>query len=89
MVPAVLTAAWQADDGDIALAMASITDERLSIPLEFDPRAYGLTGPGSINRIDEKGIESIGEFGGGPVAMTLEVPALGAWLIEFSSRTEH
>jgi hypothetical protein len=88
-VPAVITAVWQAADGDVALALASITDEPLAILFEVDPRVYGLTGPGTINRIDEMGAESIGEFGGGPIAMTLEVPALGARLIEISNRMQH
>jgi hypothetical protein len=84
--PALLVAAWGADDGDLAIAFASIVDEPLSLSLELDPLAYGLEAGGRIYRIDESGRELIGEFSDGPVPLTFEFPPLGAWVVELSAR---
>jgi hypothetical protein len=84
--PALLSAAWQADDGDLAIVLASISDEPLSISFEIDPQAYGLSGPGRIYRIDETGRERIGEFDDEPIPLAFEFPPLGAWVLEFSTQ---
>ncbi|KPK82390.1 MAG: hypothetical protein AMS25_02425 [Gemmatimonas sp. SM23_52] len=83
--PALLVAAWGADDGDLAIVLASIVDEPLSLSFEVEPGSYGLIGGGRIYRMDESGREAIGEFGEGPVPLRFEFPALGAWVLEFST----
>lgn len=84
--PALLVAAWGAQDGDLAIVFASIVDEPLAVSLEVDPRAYGLEAGGWVYRIDESRREAIGEFGDSPVPLTFEFPALGAWVLEFKTR---
>lgn len=83
-VPAVLSAAWQADEGDVAVVLASIVDEPLTLQLELDPSVYGLSG-GRLFRIDDNGREPIGDFGEGSVPTAFEFPPLGAWVLEISS----
>jgi hypothetical protein len=84
--PALLSAAWQADDGDLAIVLASISDEPLSLSFEVEPQAYGLSGPGRIYMIDETGREQIGEFGDEPVFLEFEFPPLGARVLELSTQ---
>jgi hypothetical protein len=81
--PAALAAAWRAPDGRVAVAVASIIDEPMSISFDFDPRAYGLAGAGNIDRIEETGRRPFRRFSSGVVRIELELPAGGAAVLEF------
>ena len=64
--------------------MASILDEPSSVSFAFDPRAYGFAGGGQIERIDETGRRPFGMFSTRVVPVTLELPAGGAYMLEFT-----
>ncbi|HEX9485980.1 MAG TPA: DUF6259 domain-containing protein [Gemmatimonadales bacterium] len=81
--PAAIAGAWRAEQGSVAIALASIVDETTSVSFTFDPAAYGLGGGGQIERIDEHGRRPFGEFSSGVVPVTLELPAGGAYVLEF------
>ncbi len=82
--PAALAGAWRAEQGSVAIAVASILDQPASVSFAFDPAAYGLAGGGGqIERIDERGRRPFGEFSSGVVPITLELPAGGAYVLEF------
>ncbi|PYP44405.1 MAG: hypothetical protein DMD42_08020 [Gemmatimonadetes bacterium] len=82
--PAALAGAWRAENGSVAIAVASILDQPTSVSFAFDPAAYGLAGGGGqIERIDERGRRPFGEFSSGVVPITLELPAGGAYVLEF------
>ena len=93
--PAAISAAWRAADGSIAIAIASIVDEPIATQLTLDPAVYGLTGPGRIVRMSDRGAGQIGVFNGGTVTLPLHIPAAGAYVIEFTEtgeaggRTQH
>ena len=81
--PAAMAGAWRAADGSVAIALASIGGAPTSVSFAFDPAAYGLAGGGRIERIDERGRRRFGEFSSGVVPVTLELPAGGAYILEF------
>ena len=81
--PAAMAGAWRAADGSVAIAVASIVDGPTSVSFAFDPAAYGLASGGRIERIDERGRRPFGEFSSGVVPVTLELPAGGAYVLEF------
>jgi hypothetical protein len=81
--PAAIAGVWRAEDGSVAIAVASIVDEPTSAFFAFDPAAYGLAGGGQIERIDERGRRPFGEFSSGVVPVTLELPPGGAYVLEF------
>jgi len=86
--PAAIAGAWRAADGSVAIAVASIVDQPMSISFAFDPAAYGLASGGQIERIDERGRRPFGEFSSGIVPITLDLPAGGAYVLEFR-RSHH
>src|SRR5207253_5333431 len=84
--PAALAGAWRAENGNVAIAVASILDQPTSVSFAFDPAVYGLVGGGGggqIERIDERGRRRFGEFSSGVVPIALELPAGGAYVLEF------
>ncbi len=81
--PAAIAGAWRAEDGGVAVAVASIVDRPTSASFDFDPRAYGFREDGRIERIDETGRRPVGTFSDRVVPITLELPAGGAYVLEF------
>jgi len=81
--PAAIAGAWHAEQGSVAVAVASIVDEPTSVVFAFDPRAYGLAGGGRIERIDEHGRHQFGKFSTQVVPVRLELPAGGAYVLAF------
>src|SRR5256885_937016 len=81
--PAALAGAWRAEDGSVAIAVASIVDQPLSVSFAFDPAAYGLAGGGHIERIDEGGRRPFGAFSRAVAPIALALPAGGAYILEF------
>jgi hypothetical protein len=81
--PAAIAGAWRAPDGRVAIAVASIVDEPMSVSFDFEPRAYGLAGAGNIDRIEETGRRPFGRYSSGVVPIELELPAGGAAVVEF------
>jgi hypothetical protein len=82
--PAAIAGAWQASDGRVAVAVASIVGAAIEVAFDFDPRAYGLTS-GTIERIDDGGRTSLGNFNHNVAPIALKMPPGGAVVIEFHS----
>ncbi len=80
--PLALAGAWRAADGDVAIALASIADQPLSLSVGLDPRYYGLKRRAPAYRIDETGRRPVEPLGGEP-SLKLELPARAAWVFEF------
>ena len=87
--PAAIAGAWRAAEGSVAIAVASIVDEPTSVSFAFDPAAYGLAQGGQIERVDEGGRRPFGEFSSTVVPIALELPAGGAYVLEFRQRGRH
>ena len=83
--PALLTSAWQAEDGDLAIVFASIVKDTLSLKFDVDPNVFGLEKPGKISRIDEYGAEVIGKFNEKKVHFEFKLHPLKAMILEFTN----
>jgi len=81
--PAAIAGAWRAEQGSVAIAVASIVDRPTSVSFAFDPAAYGLATGGQIERIDERGRRPFGAFSSAVVPIALALPAGGAYILEF------
>ncbi len=81
--PLALAGAWRAPDGDVAVALASIASDALTLSLDLDRSYYDLPKAGKIFRSDETGRREIGKLSakGDPIQLTL--PGSGACLLEF------
>ncbi len=81
--PAALASAWRSPTGDVAIALASITGERVSISMKV-MQDYQIPIGTQMWRVDENGRARMGNYTGEPVSLSL--PPLGACLVEFSRR---
>ena len=81
--PVALAGAWRAPDGDVAIALASISDERLSLKLPVDMQAYGLPDRCPVYRIDERGRHRMGRVDRDNSLLRVELPARGLCVLEF------
>lgn len=79
--PAAIAGAWRADDGRVAVAVASIIDQPVSVALVLDPHAWGMQGTGAIERVDAEGNQPLGRWSGAKMPITLELSAGGASVI--------
>jgi hypothetical protein len=84
--PLALAGAWRSTDGGLAVAVASIADEPLSLALQFDPQYHGLKTTRPIYRIDETGRQPMGRWEAGQTTLTITLPPREAWVIELPPR---
>ena len=59
----VQAGAWRAPDGTVAVALASIADDPVKVPLALDRQTYGLPKRGQVVQVTEHGRKVIGECG--------------------------
>jgi len=81
--PVALAGAWRAPDGDVAIALASISDEKLALKLPVDAQAYGVPDRCPVYRIDERGRHRIGRVDRSNSLLCVELPARGLCVLEF------
>lgn len=84
--PAALSGAWRAPNGRVAIMIASISDEALSVGLRIDPALYGFRRGGRLYRMDGPSRQLIREFGPSAASLPLELPPLGAVVLELVGR---
>ncbi len=82
--PLVVAGAWRAADGDLAVVLASIADEPVSLALSFDPEYYGLPKQCSVSRIDHTGRRFLGTLESDRPVFRLTLPPRAAWVVELS-----
>ena len=76
--PLVYTGAWQADDMDLGIALASISDRPVTLSFDFDAREYDLPSSGMIFLVDDSGRKELASYSENKVkiALTLEPAAI-------------
>lgn len=82
--PAAIAGAWRAADGSVAIALASISNDKLALKLPIDAQAYGLRDGSQIVRIDERGRRKVGRFDRNDPVLQVELPPRGLCVLEFS-----
>ena len=85
-IPAVLTSAWRAADGSVAIALTNFTDEDRSVRLDIPLASLGLYPNAKYNivRIRPDGIRPAGDFAGPRLRLTQPMPARSALILEIS-----
>lgn len=82
--PLALAGAWRAPDGDVALALASLSEQPLDLSFQLDPKYYRLPKGGRIYRIDENGRSEIGRLKGRMPRLNLSLEPRAACVVEFA-----
>jgi hypothetical protein len=82
--PAAVAGAWRAADGRVAVVLASVADEPLSLSFRLDPEYYGLDKLPRACRIDATGRRPVRLPDGDDAPLQFDLPAREAWIIEFS-----
>jgi hypothetical protein len=74
LVPIVLSGAWQAPDGDVAVVLANLADEPVPVQVRLEGPDYPLAAEGVIRRIQEHESVAAGTFadGCGSLDVTLD-----------------
>jgi hypothetical protein len=80
--PVALAGAWRAPDGDVGIALASISDEKLGLCLPIDAKAYALKDGCALYRTDESGRHRMGRFEAQEPVVRLDLPPRGICVIE-------
>jgi hypothetical protein len=88
-VPLVLASAWRAADGNVAVALASISDETMELSFNLDAKEYALPKRGWLYRLDENGRRRMGEFAAQKASVQLTLPPRGACILELRPATSH
>ena len=81
--PLVLSGAWRAPDGNVAVALVNIASEPITVPLVLNREEYGMPRRGGIWRLGPSGRRRIGRFDGERVSVSVPLMAREACLVEF------
>lgn len=82
--PAALAGAWRAPDGAIGIALASIVQRPMSLAVRLDPEDHKLPQDARAYRIDEEGRNPIDLRAANDPALEVELPPLGACVVEIA-----
>ena len=81
--PVVIAGAWRAPDGDVAVALAGINEETLSLQLPIDLQAYGLGQRCSVDYIDSSGRRRLGTIDQADPRLPIELRPRAICVLEF------
>lgn len=80
--PMIYSSAWKAEDGNIALAFASIDNKTFPIELTLAAKEYNLSSSGKIYLISEKDRKELGTYQNGQIKIKTQLPAKEIFIIE-------
>ena len=83
--PLVLAGAWQAPDGQIGIALASIAEETLAVRLRLDPLEHVLAETSRVDCVTESGRRPLGQITSRNPELQLELPPLAVWFLELQA----
>jgi hypothetical protein len=81
--PLALAGAWRAPDGDVALALASLSEQPLDLSFQVDANYYRLPKGARMYRIDESDRSEIGRLRGHMPRLKLNLQPRAACVVEF------
>lgn len=84
--PAVQLGAFRADDGRVAIAVASIVEEPISVTLDTRLAAWGLTRGARATRIDASGRQVMAAVSADAPSLTLQLAPLQAAVVLLEPR---
>lgn len=80
--PLIYTGTWKADNNNLGIAIASISDEPFILDLKFNSIDYRLPHSGKIYVIDNEERKKISEYSEGKISVNYTLKAGGICLIE-------
>lgn len=80
----VLSAAWRAPGGDVAIALVNIGDTTISLPLNWNDRTGEIPARGNIYRLDQTGRKHLSRFRRSEAAVEVELPPHSACVVEWA-----
>ena len=81
--PAVLAGAWRSKNDNVAIALANVTEEPITLSMPIDTHAYRLPDRPKVFRIDESGRRAIDRMGNlDSEPLEVELPGYGACVVE-------
>ncbi len=86
--PLVVTGTWQSADKSIGIAVASISDEPLTISFEINREQYGLASSGKVNIIDRLGKRQLKLYSDGQRHVEYKLKPKDICIIEIEPGTE-
>jgi hypothetical protein len=83
-VPVVYTGTWKAEDGDVGIAVASISDDPFQVNFSADASDYNLPSEGNIYVIDIGGRKLLSPYSGGQIQVDTSLPSRGLCILEIT-----
>jgi hypothetical protein len=80
--PEVLSSAWRAPNGRVAIALASISADAVTATIQLPARPYGLGASTRIVRHDDTGTHQFGKLGAAARSLTIPIGALQGVVLE-------
>lgn len=80
----ILSAAWRAPNGDVAIALANVGDATVSLPLNWKDRIDEIPARGNIYRLDRTGRAQLARFRRPTSAVEIQLPAQSACIVEWA-----
>jgi hypothetical protein len=80
-----LAGAWRDQSGQVAVALASISDTPIHVTIRLNLREYELPPEIDVYRCDDQTRQKLGSFSGGgngEVTIPMDVPARALWMLE-------
>src|SRR5690606_28661599 len=81
--PSLYTSAWRSPAGNVALALASISEQDYNVDFVVNPAEYGIADNGTIYLHDEDGKRKLGEYRGNQPAVSFSLAPRGVCFVEF------
>jgi len=82
-VPMVLSSAWQSADGSVAVALANLADQPVTLQLTLQSPEYPLPQQGVVRPIGESASEVVDSFQGGRASLELTLDPADVRVYEF------
>lgn len=80
--PVLYTGSWLAEDKDLGIALASISDNPLKVSFSFRAEEYGLSSSGNIFIIDDEGKRRLTSYSDGTVKVDFTMKASDLCILE-------
>ncbi|MEC3880060.1 DUF6259 domain-containing protein [Parapedobacter sp. 10938] len=81
--PLVYASAWRSKEGNVAVALASISRADYEVDFEIDAEEYSIGSSGTIYLHDESGKRKLGAYGGKRSEIKFSLPPRGICFVEF------
>jgi len=81
-VPVLYAGTWKADDNNIGIALASISDNYISVDFNFNSAEYNLPSEGEVYIITNEGKELLNSYTGGSISVKYSMQPRGLCILE-------